>query len=130
MLLLQVAPWDSPTTPLPSPLSGSCPIVLTRENSPSSATPARLNMIGYQRYPNAIAVMLPLLLLPTPMLRERLLPYVDLFEARHGHVLWIEVVVRFQEPTVEGGSLRARWKRRVEGRPANPQVRVVVPVHK
>src|ERR1700728_1483198 len=29
---------------------------------------------------------------------ERLLPHVNLLEARQGHVLWVEVVVRFQEP--------------------------------
>src|ERR1700733_10139371 len=61
---------------------------------------------------------------------ERLLSYVDLLEARQGYVLWIEVVVRSQEPAVERGSLCTQWKRRRGCKARNPQVRVVVTVHK
>src|ERR1700691_1854946 len=60
---------------------------------------------------------------------EGLLPNVNLLEAPQGYVLWVEVVVRFQEPAVERGSLCACWKRRTSRHAELTQIWIIVPIH-
>jgi hypothetical protein len=48
-LLLQTTPLGSNGPELPVPLNGAIPTVLLIEYSLWNASPARLNMIGYQR---------------------------------------------------------------------------------
>ena len=53
---------ESGGKPTPAPLSGAAPRVFAIENSVCKASPARLVIIGYQRYPNVYASMFPRLL--------------------------------------------------------------------
>src|SRR5258706_16449974 len=51
LLLHTPAVGDSGGSPFPLPLSGTMPMDFTIENSLCQDSPARLNMIGYQRNP-------------------------------------------------------------------------------